>query len=529
VGADRAENAVAEEIAKAMTATLRLILGDQLNIQHSWFSKVDATTTFVMMEVHDEASYVTHHIQKIAAFFLAMRAFRDELVNAGHRVIYLPLDHPDNKQALDRNIEALLATACYTRFEFQSPDEYRVREIISALCSRTSVETQEFSSEHFLAEQDFFSSIFKGHKRYVMENFYRAVRRKHSILLDDGEPVGGAWNFDSENRSKLPATVTPPAPLEFNHDASQIVTLLTAKNVQTIGQMGNGETLTWPLTRSEALATLDYFCSQLLPYFGSYQDAMHTDHRFLFHSRLSFAMNVKLISPREVIDRAIEEWRLRPAEISIPQIEGFVRQIAGWREFIRGVYWAHMPDYKQLNFFNATRPLPHFFWDGKTRMNCVQHAVAQSLEESYAHHIQRLMITGNFALVAGLDPEQVDAWYLGIYADAIEWVQLPNTRGMSQFADGGIVGTKPYCASANYIGKMSNYCSECYYKAKERTGPKACPFNSLYWDFLIRNREKLERNPRIGMAYRSLAKMSSEEIDKITTQANFVLKNIEIL
>jgi deoxyribodipyrimidine photolyase-related protein len=240
-------------------------------------------------------------------------------------------------------------------------------------------------------------------------------------------------------------------------------------------------------------------------------------------------MNVKLISPAEVIERAIQEWRSRPAEISIPQIEGFVRQIAGWREFIRGVYWAHMPEYKQLNFFQAERPLPHFFWDGDTRMNCVRHAVTQSLEESYAHHIQRLMITGNFALLAGLNPDEVDAWYLGIYADAVEWVQLPNTRGMSQFADGGIVGTKPYCASANYIGKMSNYCAGCHYNAKERIGPKACPFNSLYWDFLLRNREKLERNPRIGMAYRSLAKMSAKDIEAITSQSDFVLKNIETL
>jgi deoxyribodipyrimidine photolyase-related protein len=529
VDADKVEDAVTEENPNVMTATLRLLLGDQLNIQHSWFSKVDATATYVMMEVYDEASYVTHHIQKIAAFFLAMRAFRDELLRAGHRVIYLALDHPENRQSLDKNIENLLRTAPYTRFEFQTPDEYRVRKIISALSARLSVATHETSSEHFLADQDFFSSIFKGHKRYVMETFYRAVRRKHSILLDNGEPVGGAWNFDSENRSKLPAKLTPPAPIEFNHDASEIVKLLAAKGVQTIGQMGKGDTLTWPLTRTEALATLEYFCTHLLPSFGSYQDAMHTDYRFLFHSRLSCSMNMKLISPAEVINRAIQEWQSRPAEISIPQIEGFVRQIAGWREFIRGVYWAHMPGYKELNFLNARRALPHYFWDGETRMNCMQHAIEQSLEESYAHHIQRLMITGNFALIAGLDPEQVNAWYLGIYADAIEWVQLPNTHGMSQFADGGIVGTKPYCASANYIGKMSNYCNGCFYKAKERLGPNACPFNSLYWDFLIRNREKLERNPRIGMAYRSLANMRGEDIAKITAQAEFVLTNIESL
>jgi deoxyribodipyrimidine photolyase-related protein len=256
---------------------------------------------------------------------------------------------------------------------------------------------------------------------------------------------------------------------------------------------------------------------------------MRSDHPFLYHSRLSFSLNIKQISPLEVIEAAIKSYRQSRGTITLAQIEGFVRQIAGWREFMRGVYWSHMPDYKKLNVLKATRALPHYFWDGQTKMNCLKHAIDQSLKHSYAHHIQRLMVTGNFATLTGIDPDQVDQWYLGIYIDAIEWVQLPNTRGMSQFADGGIVGTKPYTSSAAYINKMSNYCKGCHYQFKERLGERACPFNSLYWDFLIRNQETLSKNPRIGMGYQLLAKMPTSEKSAITKQALTVLNNLEQL
>jgi deoxyribodipyrimidine photolyase-related protein len=256
---------------------------------------------------------------------------------------------------------------------------------------------------------------------------------------------------------------------------------------------------------------------------------MHTEHRTLFHSKISFALNAKLISPKEVIEAAIASWKRSKGAISIEQIEGFVRQIAGWREFMRGVYWTHMPEYKTLNFLDARRPLPGYFWDGNTKMNCVRQAVTQSLEDAYAHHIQRLMVTGNFTILAGIHPDEVDAWYLGIYADALDWVQLPNTRGMSQFADGGIVGTKPYTSSAAYINKMSNYCSGCFYNFKEKFGERGCPFNVLYWDFLIRNREKLEKNPRIGMGYRLLDKMSPKDKNAIQEKSAQILTNLENL
>lgn len=507
---------------------LRIILGDQLNINHSWFTQDPSVAEYVLMEVKEEASYVRHHIQKVVGFFLSMRSFAEELTAKGFSVRYITLDDPANKHCFSDNVKNLVSSGRYSAFEYQSADEYRVAESLRKLSGALSVPSLEVDSEHFLTTPQFFQGVFKGHKRYVMELFYREVRRRYDLLMEDGAPMGGRWNFDAENRKKLPQNVKPPPPLEFSHDASEIVRLLNLMKIETIGTI-NPSCFTWPVTRDESLRLLEYFCSKLLPEFGSYQDAMHTEHRYLFHSKLSFSMNVKLLSPLEVIEAAIKAWSKSKGKISIEQIEGFVRQIAGWREFMRGVYWTHMPTYKSLNFFKAKRPLPHYFWDGDTKMNCVKHAVTQSLDEAYAHHIQRLMVTGNFTLLSGIDPDHVDAWYLGIYADALEWVQLPNTRGMSQFADGGIVGTKPYTSSAAYINKMSNYCSGCFYNFKEKFGERGCPFNTLYWDFLIRNRERLEKNPRIGMGYRLLDKMKDSEVTKITKRAAEVLEEIERL
>ncbi len=506
--------------------TLRLILGDQLNSEHSWFSQSQDEYHYVMMEVRSEATYVTHHIQKIIAFFLSMRAFRDELVKNGFSVTYFEIDHPANVHSLEGNLATLLAGSDFAAFEYQQPDEYRVTEILKSFCKTISTPSKVTTTEHFLVEPDFFQNVFKGHKRYVMESFYRAVRTKFDLLMDDGKPLGDRWNFDSENRSKLPASITPPEPCTFQRKVGDLVKTIERLKIPYLGTVDHNN-FTWPVTRKEALKTLNYFCEHLLPSFGSYQDAMHTEHPFLFHSRLSFSLNVKHISPLEVAQAAIATYHKKKGAISLAQVEGFVRQIVGWREFMRGIYWTHMPKYKTLNVLGAKRPLPHYFWDGDTKMNCVRHAVSQSLTEGYAHHIQRLMVTGNFSILAGIDPDQVDAWYLGIYIDALEWVQLPNTRGMSQFADGGIVGTKPYTSSAAYINKMSNYCAGCHYKFKERIGERACPFNSLYWDFLMRNHETLSKNPRIGMGYQLLGKMSTKDKDAITAQAKAVLKNIE--
>ena len=507
---------------------LRLILGDQLNIAHSWYRTVDPSVTHLMMEVREEATYVTHHIQKVAGFFAAMREFARELTDRGHTVRYIRLDSPENLHSLVENTLAVAKELGATRIEYQLPDEYRVDQALKGLADKTKIAVAAVDTEHFFTTSDTVAELFKGKKTFLMESFYREMRRRHGILMDGENPVGDAWNFDHENRKPLRAGVIPPAAPHYHHDVSEIVALLKGAKVPTIGRITASD-FRWPISRTEALASLEHFAAHCLPLFGEYQDAMHTEHRFLFHSLLSFPLNIKLISPAEVIERCIAEWRARPDEISLPQIEGFVRQILGWREYMRGLYWAKMPEYAALNFFGASTPLPKWYWTGETKMRCLSAAITQSLDEAYAHHIQRLMVTGNFAMIAGINPDEVDRWYLGVYIDALEWVEITNTRGMSQFADGGIIATKPYAASANYIGKMSNYCAKCSYDSKKRIGDNACPFNSLYWDFFDRNRALLAKNPRIGMAYRNLDKMAKEDLVQIRSQAKQYRDQIDSL
>ncbi|MEL6820884.1 MAG: cryptochrome/photolyase family protein [Calditrichota bacterium] len=380
-------------------------------------------------------------------------------------------------------------------------------------------------TEHFLTERNELAKLFEGKKSYLMETFYREMRMKHNIMVDEQmKPEGGKWNYDAENRKKWKGDpAIPDFPLRA-HNVSDLLQDIQNAGVETFGEV-DAENFAWPISRSESRKVLEHFAKNLLPYFGKYQDAMHTEQRFLFHSRLSFAMNSKMLDPLEVVKRVIEEWRKRPTEIDIAQVEGFVRQIIGWREYMRGVYWAHMPSYAELNFFEHDLPLPEFYWTGDTKMNCLKHSIKQSLEEAYAHHIQRLMITGNFALLLGVHPDAVDNWYLGIYIDALEWVEITNTRGMSQFADGGIVGTKPYISAANYVNKMSNYCIGCDYERSKRVGDDACPFNALYWNFLDRHREKLAKNHRMSMMFRLVDKMPPEERQAIASRATEIRKN----
>jgi deoxyribodipyrimidine photolyase-related protein len=314
----------------------------------------------------------------------------------------------------------------------------------------------------------------------------------------------------------------------FNNEVSEIFQEIRKTDIKTIGVIDEHD-FVWPINRAQSLQLLDFFVTECLPLFGSYQDAMTPNEWSLYHARISFSMNIKMISPQEVIEKAIREWQKRPNEIEYNQLEGFVRQIIGWREYMRGIYWLKMPEYGTMNFFDNQEKLPDWFWTGKTKMNCLKDAINQSLNYAYAHHIQRLMVTGNFALLAGIHPDAVDQWYLGIYIDAIEWVEITNTRGMSQFADGGIVGTKPYVSSASYIDKMSHYCGSCYYKKAVKTGDRACPFNSLYWNFYDRNEDKLGKNPRIGMMYNVWRKMQPEAKVALLEQANYYLKNINDL
>ncbi|MBE7177436.1 MAG: cryptochrome/photolyase family protein [Mucilaginibacter polytrichastri] len=505
---------------------LRLVLGDQLNLQHSWYRKKDSEISYVLMEVMQEQEYVMHHVQKILGFFAAMRNFAAQLRKKGHHVIYIALDEKENKQAVDANVLSLLKSGDFDRFEYQLPDEYRMDELLKALARKSGVKTAHTDTEHFLTTRDEVGDFFAGKKQFLMENFYRHMRQKHDVLMQRNDPQGKRWNFDEENRKKYDGKVPLPDAKAFDHDVSALKKMIDTKGVKYFGEVDEKH-FSWPLSRREALSSLRYFCENLLPHFGTYEDALVKEHASLFHSRLSFALNTKMISPAEVIGAAVDAWQSHRKTISMAQIEGFVRQILGWREFMRGVYWAHMPGFAKENFFGHQRTLPKWFWDGKTKMNCLGNAIGNSLKNGWAHHIQRLMVIGNFALLAGCDPDEVDEWYLGVYIDAIQWVEITNTRGMSQFADGGIVATKPYVSSAAYIHKMSDYCENCFYDYRKKTGEKACPYNSLYWNFLDANAKKLENNPRIGMVYKTWAKMKNRH--ELLEQAGKYLAEIDDL
>jgi deoxyribodipyrimidine photolyase-related protein len=511
-----------------MSKTLRLILGDQLNSHHSWFKTVDDSVTYVMMEIRTETDYAKHHIQKVVGFFSAMQEFATELQSQKHQVIYLHLNDANNLQSFEKNIHCLIEKESFTHFEHQLPDEYRLDEQLKKLCKSLTIPSSVYDSEHFMSSRNELSDFFEGKKTFLMESFYHMMRKKHHVLMEGDKPLTGKWNYDGENRKKLPKDHKPTSPLVFQNDVTQIVTQIQKTDIKTIGTI-DAENFVWPINRKQSLTLLDFFVTECLALFGSYQDAMTPNEWSLYHARISFSMNVKMISPLEVINRAILEWENNPEKIAYHQLEGFVRQIIGWREYMRGIYWNKMPEYATMNYFNHENSLPEWFWTGKTKMNCLKDAINQSLNYAYAHHIQRLMVTGNFALLAGIHPDEVDAWYLGIYIDAIEWVEITNTRGMSQFADGGIVGTKPYVSSAAYIDKMSHYCGSCFYKKAVKTGEKACPFNSLYWNFYDKNEDKLGKNPRIGMMYNVWRKMKPDDKVALLEQADYYLKNINNL
>ena len=507
-----------------------LILGDQLNHSHSWFHETRRDTLYVIAELREEATYVTHHAQKICAFFLAMHRFAEMLAQSGHQVLHLTLDDTEAINSADELLRSLAAFYNVDSLHYQRPDEHRLLTQLRGL-EIPGVAVLEHDTEHFLVPFKELTKHFSAGKAHRLEQFYRKLRKQLDVLMDQDEPLSGQWNYDASNRRKLKTAdlALIPEPLVFDNDVSDILKRLARHQIDSSGVAK--KTLALAADREQSLALLDFFCDVALPRFGDFQDAMtdRSDHAWsLFHSRLSFSINVKLLHPREVIDAAIAAFERRD-DIDISQVEGFVRQILGWREFVRGIYWANMPNYVEMNALKASRALPDYFWTGDTRMNCVSRAVQQSLEHGYAHHIQRLMVTGVFGLITGIDPDALDKWYLGIYSDAIEWVEVPNTRGMSQFADNGLVASKPYAASGNYINKMSDYCKSCEYNVKEKTTEKSCPFNSLYWDFMVRHREKFERNPRIGMVYRTWDKFDIESKRATRQRAEACLVNIEHL
>jgi len=507
--------------------TLRLILGDQLNSNHSWFKKVDDEIIYVLMEVKQETNYVLHHAQKIIAIFAAMRDFQSNLTKNGHHVVYLKINDQVNQHSFKANLNALFDQHNIKKFEYQEPDEYRLDQDLVKFCSEISIPFQCYSSEHFYTERYEVSELFKNKKTWLMETFYRYMRKKHHVLMSDlNEPIGSKWNFDSDNRKAWkgnPETFKDHRPI---HNHTDLWDEITTSNIKSFGE-NQAAQFRWPLNREEALKHLEFFVDHILVYFGDYQDAMHKDEARMFHSLISFSLNTKMLSPNEVIKKI--EGSYSDNQISINTAEGFIRQILGWREYIRGYYWSNMPSLQGDNYFNHRLPVPNWFWDGKTRMNCLKYTISQSLENAYAHHIQRLMVVGNFSLLVGINPKSLHEWYLGIYIDAFEWVEMPNTLGMSQFADGGKLASKPYVSSANYINKMSNYCEGCHYSKSEKIGDKACPFNSLYWNFFIVNNKQLSRNPRLAIVNKQIQNMDSDAIKSIQTQAKKHIQNIENL
>jgi len=501
-----------------MGKTLRFVLGDQLSRGLSALRDADpASDVIVMVEVWDETTYVRHHKKKIAFILSAMRHFAADLEADGFDVDYRRLDADDNGiTSFTDALKAAVARHAPERIVVAEASEWRVLAMQQGWADLIGIDVEIRSDDRFVASHADFARWADGRKALRMEYFYREMRKKTGYLMEDGGPAGGQWNFDTENRAP------PKDGLDFPDRPDWTVDETTRRVLDLVAErfsdhFGDLDPFAYPVTRRQALDYLDWFINHALPDFGTYQDAMVSGEALMFHSHLSALINVGLLDARECCERAEAAWWAGRAPLNAA--EGFIRQIIGWREFIRGIYWRNMPDYGDSNALAATRDLPDWFWSGQTHMNCLRQAIMETKENAYAHHIQRLMVIGNFALLAGLDPKQVQEWFLIVYHDAYEWVEMPNVVGMALYADNGLFASKPYASSGAYIDKMSDYCSACRYRVKVRNGPKACPFNYLYWNFLIENRETLAGNQRMGMMYGTLNRMSDDKVDAVRADA----------
>lgn len=508
-----------------MPAELVLVLGDQLDQRSPALAAARRNDAVVLMiESAGEAAHAWSHKQRIALFLAAMRHHAAALRDAGWTVDYQPLEAAHGSLAL--GLADAISRHAPERVRMVEAGEWRVQAMIESACADAGIPLQVHEDSHFYCRRDEFARWARGRKQLVMEFFYRDMRKRFDVLMENGKPVGGAWNFDRANRGsfghKGPGAV--PAPQRFMPDATTrgVLAEVAARFPDHPGSL---EDFGWPVTAAEAEGALQGFIAQRLPLFGRYQDAMWQGEPWLYHAHIAAAMNLKLLDPRRAVAAAVAAGRSGHAPLEA--VEGFVRQVLGWREFIRGVYWLEMPGYAARNHFRHDRPLPGFFWDADTELNCLQQCFGDTLANGYAHHIQRLMVIGNFSLLAGLDPRAVCAWFLGIYVDAVEWVELPNTLGMALHGDGGIVGTKPYVASGAYIKRMSNYCAGCRYDPGKRSGADACPFNLLYWDFLARHREQLAANPRMGLAVKNLERIGAAELAQIRAGAAAFIATLE--
>jgi deoxyribodipyrimidine photolyase-related protein len=503
---------------------LRVILGDQLS--HSITSLVQcdkAHDVILMCEVWDEATYVAHHKKKIAFLFSAMRHFAVELRALGFRVDYTELDDPENAGSFCGEVKRAIARHAPDTIIVTHPGEYRVLQDIKGWQQTFHLPVDIRDDDRFLCTPDAFRDWAKDRKQLRMEFFYREMRKKHGILLENGKPVGGQWNFDTQNRKAPTDDMDIPAPYQSRPDniTSDVLDLVEARFGSHFGDL---QPFHFAVTRQQALNALDQFINQRLAQFGDYQDAMVQNQPWMFHAHLAFYLNCGLLLPLECI-KAAENAYYR-GDVPLNAAEGFIRQILGWREFVRGIYWLKMPGYGDENYFRATAALPEFYWTGHTKMNCLRQCVLETRKNAFAHHIQRLMVLGNFALLAGISPRDVNEWFLIVYADAFEWVEMPNVSGMILFADGGYLASKPYAAGGGYINKMSNYCENCSYQVSKKNGSKACPFNYLYWDFLARNRAKLANNHRVGMMYKTYDRMDDDKKQAIADDANRFLKSL---
>ena len=506
-------------------STLRLILGDQLSDTITSLEHLDwAEDTVMLCEVREEATYVPHHPKKIAFLFSAMRHFAQDLAARGGRVHYVPLSDPSNTGSFTGEVQRAVQHIKPARLVVTEPSEYRVLAMVKAWESMLGIPVEILPDTRFLATHGDFGAWAKDKKQLRMEFFYRDLRKRYDILMEpDGTPTGGQWNYDKDNR-KPPKAGMRSAP-RISHKKSTITTdVLALVKARFSHHFGVLEPFPYAVTRQQAMQELDHFVDQVLPHFGDYQDAMVAGEPYLYHSLLSSYLNAGLLLPLEICQKA--EGAYRAGHVPLNAAEGFIRQILGWREYIRGVYWHLMPDYQDRNSLNATRPLPALYWGHPTQMFCMAEAVRHTRDHAYSHHIQRLMITGNFALLAGLDVKQVQDWYLAVYADAYEWVEMPNTLGMALYGDGGVVASKPYAASGKYIHRMSNYCQHCHYDPDVMTGDRACPFNALYWDFLVRHETLFRGHPRMPFVFSTWDNFSPEKQKAIRAQAALTLKTI---
>ncbi len=515
-----AEPARLQPVLPAKVRNLVIVLGDQLDAQSCALLGFDATQDVVWMaEVAQESTHVWSAKQRIAVFLSAMRHFAEELRERGLALVYTCLDDPGNLGTLPAELAQAIAQLQPAALVLTAPGDWRVLQGLRAVAKQHDLALDLRDDTHFFSTVRQFAAHAEGRKQLRLEYWYRELRRKHGILMDGDEPVGGQWNFDAENREAFgkagPQNVPPPTRFAPDTITQEVMALV---NTRFASHPGSLHSFGWPVTRAQALIALHAFIEQRLPLFGQYEDAMWSGQVWLYHSHLSCALNLKLLNPREVVQAAEDAYRRGQAPLAA--VEGFIRQILGWREYVRGIYWTHMPDYLERNALDAQAALPAWYWTGQTEMACLKDAITQTLEHGYAHHIQRLMVTGLYALLLGVKPQAVHAWYLSVYVDAVEWVELPNTLGMGQFGDGGLMASKPYVASGKYIQRMGNHCKGCRYDPAQSTGPKACPYTTLYWDFLMRHESLLKKNPRMAMQLKNLARLDAQARDAITVQAD---------